>query len=76
VKKTSKCPKCGSTEIYKVEHGCIQPREFVEVGILSSIQVMRHICTQCGYVEEWIEPPPRLKELVQKKRKDGLKDLE
>ncbi len=68
MKKSGKCPKCGSRKIYKIENGCIQPREFVEVGILHSIPVTRHICTECGYVEEWVEPPSRLKELVQRKR--------
>lgn len=70
MKKTGKCPKCGSTKIYKIEHDSIQPREFVEVGILRLIQITRHICTECGYVEEWVEPPPRLKELVEKQRPD------
>lgn len=76
VKKTSKCPKCGSTKIYRIEHDSIQPREFIEVGILRSIQIVRQICVECGYVEEWIDPPLRLKELVQKKRTDGLQDSE
>ena len=76
MKKTGKCPKCGSTEIYKIENGCIQPREFVEVGILRPIDVMRHICTECGYAEEWIEPPGRLKELVQKHRTEGKEGSE
>ncbi len=76
MKKIGKCPKCGSTKIYRIEHGCIQPREFVQVGILNFIRVTRHICTECGYVEEWVDPPPRLKELVQKKRTDSLESSE
>jgi ribosomal protein S27AE len=68
MKKSKKCPKCESTKILTQEHGCIQPREFVEVGILSPIGVMRYICTECGFVEEWIEPPVRLNELVDKRR--------
>jgi len=71
VKWKHKCPKCGCTEILKLEHGCIQPRGYVEVGILRPIAVVRHICAECGYVEEWIDPPPRLKELVDKERTEG-----
>jgi ribosomal protein S27AE len=72
VKTNQKCPKCGSIEILKLEHGCIQPRDFVEVGILRPVAVIRHICSECGYVEEWIDPPPRLKELVDKMRTERL----
>jgi hypothetical protein len=71
MKKSKKCSKCNSKQILSLEHGCIQPREFVEVGILFPIDVTRYVCTECGYIEEWIDPPARLKELVEKGRRVG-----
>jgi len=75
MQKTKQCPKCQSTKIIKLDSGCLQSRDFGLVGIFHFIGMKRYVCTQCGYTEEWIEPPPRLKDLADMRPEETLRDL-
>ena len=65
------CPKCGNAERLTVPgaHGArggIPTTSFA----ISNIGPTRYVCTQCGFVEEYVEPGPDLDKLVQHYR-DG-----
>ena len=75
VKKTNKCPKCDSSKIIKLDLGSIHSRAFAVVGVFYAIGVQRYVCTRCGYIEEWIDPPPRFSELAETSRGEALPDL-
>lgn len=54
MKQTKACPKCGCTELLRVE-------DYTPNGItlvldwLTSVPVTRYVCTGCGYVESWVD---------------------
>lgn len=53
------CPKCGCTEILRVE-GSVGPRGIgnnITAGatIFASVKLPRYICCRCGYLEEWVD---------------------
>ena len=56
MKKTGKCPKCGSTEIYtdakQLKRGdrCIIP-----VTSWKTLYLNTYLCTSCGFIEEYTE---------------------
>ena len=59
MKNTGVCPKCGCSEIVRIEG---QARSYgagnnIPVGltIFSYIKVPRYVCMACGYSEEWID---------------------
>lgn len=59
MKFTGICPKCGNSDIIRIEG---QSRAYgagnnIPVGltIFSAIKVHRYLCTGCGFSEEWID---------------------
>ena len=59
MKRTHKCPKCGSTDIafvpdnahrYLANSICVTKAAWVK-----RIPVARYVCCGCGYVENWVE---------------------
>lgn len=59
MKKSGKCPKCGSKELIKVP-GDTMPANagrFIMTGLtnLSSVVFDRYVCSQCGYSEEYFD---------------------
>ncbi len=58
--KTSKiCPKCGSSDIIRIDgySGAYGSGNNIQVGfsIFSAVNVNRYICCACGFTEEWID---------------------
>lgn len=60
MKNQSKCPKCGSSNILKIEGqqgpfgtGNIIPIE--STFKRKSVKVNRYVCCDCGFSEEWID---------------------
>lgn len=53
------CPKCGSTDILRVEGkaGAYGTGNNIMVGmtIFSAVLVHRYVCCGCGFSEEWID---------------------
>lgn len=60
MKHTGKCPKCGSTAVVRVPDN---PRRHASgnniytstVTRMGKIPIIRYVCTDCGYVENWVE---------------------
>jgi nitrate reductase cytochrome c-type subunit len=73
MKNTGKCCKCGSTSIAVISK---QPTiikanyydEFIPYGktLLSFIPVSRYVCTDCGYIEQWVEDSENLNKVKDK----------
>lgn len=59
MKGTRRCPKCGSTDIIRVDGytGAYGTGNNIMVGvtIFSGVNVNRYICCTCGFTEEWID---------------------
>lgn len=60
MKHTGVCPKCGGTEILRIEGsaGAYGAGNNIPMGItvFSYVKVPRYMCCACGYMEEWIDP--------------------
>ena len=60
MKNTGRCPKCGSRKVLRVpDHlgryasgNNIYTSSFT---LLGKIPVIRYVCLDCGYVENWVE---------------------
>jgi len=59
MKNTGKCPKCGSDTVIRVPDDahrylansiCI-----TRLATVKRIPVVRYVCRDCGYVEDWVE---------------------
>ncbi len=59
MKNTRRCPKCGGTDLLRVDGytGAYGSGNNIMVGatIFSGVNVNRYICCTCGYTEEWID---------------------
>ena len=59
MKNTRRCPKCGGTDLLRVDGytGAYGSGNNIMVGatIFSGANVNRYICCTCGYTEEWID---------------------
>ena len=59
MKPTKICPKCGSSNIVRIDGhtGAYGTGNNVMTGktIFSTVNVNRYICCQCGFTEEWID---------------------
>ena len=67
MKTSAACPKCGSTEIYRIPNPMrreADPRIQTGWTYWSSIPVTRYLCGQCGFIEEWIASQTDLAALV------------
>ena len=51
MKRTGRCPKCGSTDLLAVEPGLYNS---FPTGPFSNARIQRYVCRSCGYTEEWI----------------------
>jgi ribosomal protein S27AE len=63
MKNNKKCPKCNSSAIGR-KRGSPVLNSWSRISInLTSLDVWitRFVCTECGYIEEWIENPSDLK---------------
>ena len=65
MKTTHICPKCNSTFLLRSE-GVFQgygPGNNIKVGLLTQIRPTKYICSNCGFIEEWIDGPDDLEKL-------------
>ncbi len=68
MKNTKRCPKCSSREIIRVPDN---PGRYASgnniytstVTLWKKVPVIRYVCLDCGYVENWVEQPQQLTEL-------------
>lgn len=60
MKNSGKCPKCGSGNIVRVpdhsyRHASGNNIYNTTVTLAGKIPVIRYVCCDCGYVENWVE---------------------
>jgi hypothetical protein len=63
MKNDKQCPKCHSTAIAR-KRGSPVLNSWSRISInLTSLDVWitRFVCTECGFIEEWVENPSDLK---------------
>lgn len=71
MKNTYKCPKCGSREIVRItdnpyRHASGSNIYTTTATLAGKIPVIRYVCTECGFVENWVENRSEL-EAIKKK---------
>ena len=59
MKHSKRCPKCGSTDILRIEGNCgaYGVGKNIPTGVIlpKPVLVHRYLCCDCGYSEEWID---------------------
>ena len=70
MKNTGKCPKCGGTHIIRVPDNTIRYGSgnniyTSKVTLFGKIPVIRYVCYDCGYVENWVENHEERSKLLQ-----------
>lgn len=60
MKNTGKCPKCGQGNILRVpdhpgRHASGNNIYTSTVTLMGKIPVIRYVCADCGYTENWVE---------------------
>ncbi len=69
MKKTNKCPKCGSTQLIVVpgKNAPAESGRFVMTGLTTTSAVLfdRYVCSECGYSEEYFDKE-NTKKLIKK----------
>ena len=65
VKRRKCCPKCGSGSIVRVpdhpyRHASGNNIYTSTFTLIGKIPVIRYVCCDCGYVENWVEKPNEL----------------
>ena len=63
MKTSGRCPKCKGDAIKRIP-GENQSKIGVPTGMLSWVPVTRYICTQCGFVEEYVEGDDALSKIA------------
>ena len=58
-----KCIKCGSNDIF-INKFKPSLRSWTKISPLTGVWVVEYICTQCGYIESYVEDVPRFRERV------------
>ena len=65
MKNNKQCPKCNSKSIAR-KRGSPVLNSWSRISInLTSLDVWitRFVCTECGFIEEWVENPERSEEV-------------
>ncbi len=55
MKNGKTCPKCGGTEILRVEDRWDDRGINLKLSFYSEVRVARYVCCGCGYVESWVD---------------------
>lgn len=68
MKRTGMCPKCGSAEIARIpDNGRYANGNNIylrsAVVLADRIPMIKYVCCDCGYVEEWIESKADLEKI-------------
>jgi predicted nucleic-acid-binding Zn-ribbon protein len=70
MKKTRKCPKCEGREIYTNENQAKQgERSGLHIGGFRRFMITSYICSQCGFIEEYVQQ----EDLAKTKKMDKLR---
>lgn len=69
VKNTKKCSKCNSLNIVRIpgrvdSYGAsVIP---IGVTIFSAVKVTKYLCSECGYLEQWVDAKSDIERVVGK----------
>lgn len=70
MKNTGRCPKCDSRTIVRVpgQTGAVGIGNSISIGLVmpTLVDVSRYVCSECGYVEEWIVDIEDIHKVVKK----------
>ena len=73
--KQGNCPKCGSENVYSGIEVLPKSGPFgsnsIPISIVSIAALDNYVCTECGYLEQYIADPEKLKEINKKWPKAG-----
>lgn len=70
MKNTGKCPKCGSGNVARIpdhpnRHASGNNIYTTTMTLTGKIPVIRYVCCDCGYVENWVETETELDKIKQ-----------
>ena len=74
MKKTNTCCKCASKDVIKIpgETGLFGVGNNVPVGFLhGTVNITRYFCSNCGYIEEWVDDIRDIKKLEAKYKQES-----
>lgn len=68
MKNSKICPKCGSTNIVRVpdnqnRHASGNNIYLTTLTLMGKVPVIRYVCCDCGYVENWVETREELEKI-------------
>ena len=66
MKDTGRCPKCSSAALIVIDNTMGKQLTPVRIGPFTVASTARYICTDCGYMEEWLVNEKDLKKLRKK----------
>lgn len=67
MRDTGICPNCSSDHIIKIKvNAWSRSYEFIYAGGFTYIYPAKYICTDCGYIETYIDNPKHLDKLRKK----------
>ena len=62
--KSGQCPKCGSPEVYHRTRGPLE--EGVSISLWAAATLDTYVCTNCGYVEDYVLDDSNFAKIVKK----------
>lgn len=71
MKNTGQCVKCESKDVIRVVQSWAHTSEYANVIITDStitnaVKVIRYVCGECGYSEEWIDDKRGIEKIREK----------
>lgn len=63
MKHAEKCPKCNGLNIYRAEKSRSE-RSYLAVAAFSRAKVEIYICSECGYIEEYLKSKEDLEKII------------
>ena len=68
MKNSGTCPKCGGKAIVRVpdsprRHASGNNIDTTQATLFGKVPVIRYVCCDCGYVENWVEGGVNLRKL-------------
>jgi predicted nucleic-acid-binding Zn-ribbon protein len=71
--KTGRCPKCETSNVYMKHKGVMSGgggapvgHTFIDVSSFSSAHFDSYVCTNCGYVENYVSDTGKLGKIAEK----------
>ena len=69
MKRSGMCPKCGSARIIRVpdhplRHASGNNIYTTRATLIGKVPVIRYVCRDCGYTENWVEDAAQREEIA------------